>query len=209
VSHLQLALRSVHKYSLSAADDVITAIKELCDQQCIELLPHHRRGSDSTSDGESLGPEGVLPALLLAYASHPKAAPGRVVDKVPWKVSVVTVMNDIFRIGHTALGSNPMPRAVKDYDGIAASSSSEAVTALDHDHLADADVEVAARFTEAFVKCSVTELLSVYQVMGGQTAPSGMCYSPTTFVSCSVLFCSVLFCSVLFCSDVSRLILQF
>jgi hypothetical protein len=210
VSHLQLALRNVHKYSVPAADDVITAVRELCDQQCVELLPHHRHGSGSCSAGESMGPEGVLTALLLAYASHPKTSPGRVVDKVPWKVSVVTVMNDIFRLGQTALLSIAMPCAVKDSDGISAcsgssSSSSEVVTPLDHDHLAnveadaatDADNDVAARFTEAFVKLSVTELLSLYQVMGGKTAPSGVCYSSR-----------ILFCSVLFCSDVSRLLFR-
>lgn len=175
VSHLQLALRSVNKYSVSAADDVITAIRELCEQQCAELLPHHRHGSDS--DGESLGSEGVLPALLLAYASHPKTAPGRVVDRVPWKVSVVTVMNDIFRLGNTALLSDAMPSAVVDFDANSASSnsSSEAVTHISH-HLADADA--AARFSEAFIKSSVTDLLSLYQVMGGKTAPSGQYSTP-------------------------------
>lgn len=173
VSHLQLALRSVNKYSVSAADDVITAIRELCEQQCAELLPHHRHGSDS--DGESRGSEGVLPALLLAYASHPKTAPGRVVDRVPWKVSVVTVMNDIFRLGNTALLSDAMPSAVVDFDANSASSSSEAVTHISH-HLADADAD--ARFSEAFVKSSVTDLLSLYQVMGGKTAPSGQYSTP-------------------------------
>ena len=181
VSHLQLALRSVNKYSVSAADDVITAIRELCEQQCAELLPHHRHGSDS--DGESLGSEGVLPALLLAYASHPKTAPGRVVDRVPWKVSVVTVMNDIFRLGNTALLSDAMPSAVVDFDANSASSSSEAVTHISH-HLADADADTDAdadadaRFSEAFVKSSVTDLLSLYQVMGGKTAPSGQYSTP-------------------------------
>jgi hypothetical protein len=195
VSHLQLALMSVHRYSVPAADDVITAVRELCDQQCVELLPHHRHGSGSCSDGESMGPEGVLTALLLAYASHPKTSPGRVVDRVPWKVSVVTVMNDIFRLGQTALLSNVLPCVVKDSDGIAASSgssssSSNAVTPTYHDHLADvdadaatdADNDVAARFTEGFVKLSVTELLSLYQVMGGKTAPSGVwCLSSVPF----------------------------
>ena len=184
VSHLQLALKNVNKYSVSAADDVITAIRELCDQQCAELLPHVTHTSDS--DGESLGSDGVLAALLLAYSSHPKSAPGRTVDRAPWKVSVVTVMTDIYRLAHSTYNSSS---STSSGSGSGSSGgSSEAAALVDEDQTAEA----AARFTEAFVEISVTDFLSIHRVMGGKPAPSG--------TLCSTLFYFTLLHATLFCT---------
>ena len=82
-------------------EDVITAIKDLCDAKCIELLPviHEDEKDNRGIDGvKTLGIEDFPHTLLRSYVSHPKSPPGRIVDQIPWKVSAITALADIFRL---------------------------------------------------------------------------------------------------------------
>ena len=101
IGHIYSALKNVMRYSPTAMEDVITAIRDLCDAKCIELLPvlHEDENDDIKDDREKISGVPDFPSILLkAYVSHPKSPPGRIVDQIPWKVSAITALTDIFRL---------------------------------------------------------------------------------------------------------------
>ena len=101
IGHIYSALKNVMRYSPTAMEDVITAIRDLCDAKCIELLPVlHEDENDAIKDdrGKISGVPDFPSILLKAYVSHPKSPPGRIVDQIPWKVSAITALTDIFRL---------------------------------------------------------------------------------------------------------------
>ena len=101
IGHIYSALKNVMKYSPTAMEDVITAIRDLCNAKCIELLPilHDDEKENIKDDRGKISGIPDFPSILLrAYVSHPKSPPGRIVDQIPWKVSAITALTDIFHL---------------------------------------------------------------------------------------------------------------
>ena len=112
VIHLANALRDVSKYSLAAADDIITAVRDLCEAS--QRGPHQLWWQKvSVNEG---GVEEDIPLLLLqAYVLRPKlpssvssqnGKPGyRAVSSsddaqaVQWKASVLSALRDTLKLG--------------------------------------------------------------------------------------------------------------
>jgi hypothetical protein len=143
ITHLQSALQNISRFTRSAADDIITTIKELTDQNCLELLPCIITASDQC--GERLPSVGLLPALLLSYRSHPKfkSTTLRTNEKATWKVAVISVIEDIFHLAKLTI------------------SSKQIIETCDF----DAYIGSAHTFTESFVQCAVSDVLVLYRVM--------------------------------------------
>ena len=141
ITHLQNALQNVSRFSRSAADDIITAIRELAEHDCRELLPCNDYASDQCRE---ISPSvGLLPALLLSYSSHPKlkATSRRFNESVSWKVAVTSAIEDIFKLA--------------------------ALTRKEGRGITDPQlyIDAAPSFTESFVQCSAGDLVVLYRVM--------------------------------------------
>ena len=106
IGHIYSALKNVVNYTSTAMEDVITTIKDLCDAKCIELLPIFLRlkkpkminESEKQKRGKTHGVSDFPNVLLKAYKSHPRSPLGRIVDQIPWKVSAITALTDVFRL---------------------------------------------------------------------------------------------------------------
>lgn len=96
LSHLQSALYNVSKYSSLAMEDILTAIKELCEVDCRELLPY--TSVRPSADSIEATPQLDIPlALLRAYNSHPKTS-GKTADCSVWKSAVINTVKEILHL---------------------------------------------------------------------------------------------------------------
>jgi hypothetical protein len=143
IIHLQSALQNISRFTRSAADDIITTIKDLANQNCLELLPCITTASDQC--GERISSHGLLSALLLSYSSHPKFKPTtlRTNERASWKVAVTSVIEDIFHLASLTISTK---QGIENSDFNAYIGSAHA-------------------FTESFVQCAVSDLLVLYRVM--------------------------------------------
>ena len=167
--HLQNALQNISPFSRSAADDIITAIRDLAEHDCRELLPCNDYASDQCRE---VSPSvGLLPALLLSYSSHPKlkASSRRFNERVSWKVAVTSAIEDIFKLA--ALNR-------KEGRGI---TNSELYT------------DAAPSFTESFVQCSVADLVVLYRVMDVGLDSSRKLAKLLLFITSAFCLCFYLF----------------
>jgi hypothetical protein len=130
-------------------DDVITAIRELCEAKCVELLP-----SINTTEND------FVSELLNAYESHPKVPTGRVVDKTVWKVSAATGLTEVFRLS---------PR-----DSYTTHSSTVHVDSIIEtvEDDGESDPSVIA-FSALFLGIICDDLMLLYQALGTMSDPEG------------------------------------
>jgi hypothetical protein len=162
-SHLRGALRNISRYSSSAADDIITAIRELCETDCTEVIftsPHtspHSTDAHIEHTGADRGVD-LLSALLHGYSSHPKKPSGRVTNEVPWKVAVSTALTDMFRL----INKKPITEGSND-------------VSADHNSSVDLgcnNVE-SEGFSEDLVYLVIEQLVLLYNATGVQTSLTG------------------------------------
>ena len=144
-------MRNISKYSSSAADDIITAIKELCENDCKEVLfstPHSTADTHIEHTGVDL-----LFALLQGYSSHPKKPSGRLTNEVPWKVAVSGAMTDMFRL----ISKKPVSGVDSNED-----SADLGCSGLESEG-----------FNEDLVHLVLEQLMLLYKATGIQTSTTG------------------------------------
>ena len=201
VGHVRSALKNVSKYSPSAMDDVTTAIRELCEAKCVELLPSSQSSPTEYSSGNTSGD--FLDELLRAYSSHPKVPPGRIVDKTMWKASAASAMTDVFRLA---------PRPSCSSRSSSKFAALEVASDINNQESNIENIEIALKgitledrqnkqnfeFTDLFIRTVCDDLLHLYRAIGTITDPGG------TYVCAYVLHTSsvrIFFSSLHSCSS--------
>lgn len=164
--HLQGALKNISRYSSSAADDIMTAIRELCENSCTEVLFAQHSTTDKYTHIEHRRVD-LLSALLQGYSSHPKKPSGRLTNEVPWKVAVTAGLTDMFRLINMKPSHKSLSNTVTEVDSNGNSADGVSCRDLGCHNLESRD------FNEDFVHLVLEQSLLLYSATGIQTSPTG------------------------------------